>query len=165
MNWDAIGAIAELMAATGALAALVYLALQLKHNTEALRKSELAARSSTSFQGAHSWAELNTHILTPEFATLTARSMEGPLPSISIEESARLGFLGRSALERLDALHYLYRHEQLEEELWNVRVTWARRFLDRPFWREWWQLERQSSNYSPSFIADLESKPSDGGPV
>ena len=54
MNWDAIGAIAELMATIGAIAALVYLALQLKHNTEALRKSELAARSSTSFQGAHS---------------------------------------------------------------------------------------------------------------
>ena len=54
MNWDAVGAIAELLAAVGALAALIYLALQLRHKTEALRKSELAARSATSFQGAHS---------------------------------------------------------------------------------------------------------------
>ena len=54
MNWDAVGAIAELLAAIGALAALIYLALQLRHKTEALRKSELAARSATSFQGAHS---------------------------------------------------------------------------------------------------------------
>ena len=56
MNWDAVGEIAELLAAVGALAALIYQALQLRHNTEAFRKSELAARSATSFQGAHSWA-------------------------------------------------------------------------------------------------------------
>ena len=59
MNWDAVGAIAELLAAIGALAALIYLALQIRHNTEALRKSELAARSATGFQGTHYWAELN----------------------------------------------------------------------------------------------------------
>ena len=117
MNWDAVGAIAELLAAIGALAALIYLALQLRHNTEALRKSELAARSTTSFQGAHSWAELNTAILDLEFAMLTAKSMDSPPSDISDHESARLNFLGRSAMERLDALHYPYRNKQLEEEL------------------------------------------------
>ena len=165
MNWDAVGAIAELLAAVGALAALIYLALQLRHITEALRKSELAARSATSFQGAHSWAELNTAILDPEFAMLTAKSMDSPPSEINDHESARLNFLGRSAMERLDALHYFYRNEQVEEELWKVRVTWARRFLDRPYWRSWWDLERETSNYSPSFILELESEPSDGGPV
>ena len=154
-----------MLAAIGGLAALVYLALQLKHNTVALGKSELAARSSTSFQGAHSWAELNTYVLAPDLAELLSRSMECSPSEISKNESARLGFLGRSAIERLDALHYLYRHEQLEEELWHVRVTWARRFLSSPFWSDWWRQERLSSNYSPSFIAELERMPSDGGPV
>ena len=68
-------------------------------------------------------------------------------------------------MERLDALHYLYRNEQLEEELWKVRVTWARRFLDRPYWRGWWDLEKETSNYWSSFILELESEPSDNGPV
>ena len=140
MNWDAVGAIAELLAAIGALAALIYLALQLRHNTEALRKSELAARSVTTFQRAHSWAELNTAILDPEFAMLTAKSMDSQPSDISDHESARLNFLGRSEMEGLDALHYLYRNKQLEEELWKVRTTWARRFLGRPYWRGWWDL-------------------------
>ena len=78
MNWDAVGAIAELLAAIGALAALIYLPLQLRHNTEARRKSEFAARSATNFQGAHSWAELNTAILDSEFTMLTAKSMDSP---------------------------------------------------------------------------------------
>ena len=134
------------------MTALIYLALQLRHNTEALPKSELAARSATSFQGAYSWAELNTEIYDPDFAMLTAKSMDNPPSEISDQESAPLNFLGRSAMERLDALHYLYRNEQLEEELCKVRVTWARRFLGRPYWRGWWDLERETSNYSSSFI-------------
>ena len=59
MNWDAVAAIAELLEAIGGLAALIYLALQLIHNTKALRKSELEARSATGFQGTHYWAGLN----------------------------------------------------------------------------------------------------------
>ena len=89
MNWDAVGAITEFLAAAGALAALTYLTLQLRHNTEALRKSELAARSATSFQGAHSWAELNTVIFDPDFAMLTAKSMDTPPSEKNDQESAR----------------------------------------------------------------------------
>lgn len=164
MNWEAIGAIAELFAALGALAALIYLALQLRQNTIALNKSELSTRAATSFQGAHSWADLNLLIVDkPQLAAITARSFDEQLPQFNDEEEAQLSFLGRSVMERLDALHYLYRHEQLEEELWTVRVTWARRWIARPWWAEWWSTERDTSNYSPSFISDLERKPSDGG--
>ena len=53
----------------------------------------------------------------------------------------------------------------LEQELWDARLTWARRFIADPFWSKWWQHERTTSNYSPSFLALLESEPSDGGPI
>jgi hypothetical protein len=43
MNWDAIGAFSELLAATGGIVAIVYLALQLRQNTHALDRSERAA--------------------------------------------------------------------------------------------------------------------------
>ncbi len=39
MNWDAIGAIAELLGAVGVIASLVYLATQLRQNTRATRAS------------------------------------------------------------------------------------------------------------------------------
>jgi len=59
INWEAIGAGGELLAAIGALIAIVYLAMQLKQTTQALDRTERATRAATSFQGAHSWAELN----------------------------------------------------------------------------------------------------------
>jgi hypothetical protein len=38
MNWEAVGAVAELVAATGVLVSLVYLALQIRQNTAWLRQ-------------------------------------------------------------------------------------------------------------------------------
>ena len=67
MNWDTVTEIAELLTAIGALAALIYLALQIRHNTEALRKSELTARSANGFQGTHYWAELNTVMVVQSY--------------------------------------------------------------------------------------------------
>ena len=67
MNWDAVAAIAELLEAIGGLAALIYLALQLRHNTKALRKSELAARSANGFQATHYWAEINTVMVVQSY--------------------------------------------------------------------------------------------------
>ncbi len=39
MNWDAIGAIAELLGAIGVIASLVYLATQIRQNTRSVRSA------------------------------------------------------------------------------------------------------------------------------
>ena len=47
MNWDAVGAIAESIGALGVIASLVYLALQVRENTQQLRLSRAHETSST----------------------------------------------------------------------------------------------------------------------
>ena len=39
MNWEALGAIAELLGALGVIATVVYLAVQIRHNTTALHSA------------------------------------------------------------------------------------------------------------------------------
>ena len=39
MNWDAIGAIAELLGAIGVIASLVYLATQIRHSREQMQEN------------------------------------------------------------------------------------------------------------------------------
>jgi hypothetical protein len=39
MNWDAIGAVAELLGALGVIASLVYLGRQINHNSEIVQAS------------------------------------------------------------------------------------------------------------------------------
>ena len=41
MNWDAIGAVGEILGALGVLASLVYLATQIRHNTQSLQAASL----------------------------------------------------------------------------------------------------------------------------
>ena len=45
MNWDAIGAIAELVGAVGVIATLVYLARQINQNTSTVRSAAAAAHA------------------------------------------------------------------------------------------------------------------------
>ena len=49
MNWDAIGAIGEVLGALGVIITLVYLASQLRQNTRALRSSTYASYVQASF--------------------------------------------------------------------------------------------------------------------
>ena len=68
MNWNAVGAIAELVGALGVIATLGYLAVQLRHNTAALRGTSHevgAERLTTSLQSL---------IANPELAQLVARA-------------------------------------------------------------------------------------------
>ena len=49
MNWDAVGAIAELAGAMGVILSLVYLAVQIRQNTGQMERTERAARG-TAYQ-------------------------------------------------------------------------------------------------------------------
>ncbi len=47
MNWDAIGAIAELLGAIGVIASLIYLATQIRQRREQMRENTRATRERT----------------------------------------------------------------------------------------------------------------------
>ena len=56
MNWDAIGAIAELLGAVGVIASLVYLAGQIRHSREQMSENtknvRIASEHSRAYQRA-----------------------------------------------------------------------------------------------------------------
>ena len=41
MNWEALGALANLLAAIGVIATLIYLSIQIRQNTKAVRSSSI----------------------------------------------------------------------------------------------------------------------------
>lgn len=159
LDLNALANIGEALGGLAILLSLIYVGVELRLNTR-------SNRARTSYEGAHSWAEINSQLMAePVVAAALTRSMEEDDPVLTDEERAQLHFAGRSAFERLDALYYLYRNKQLEPELWATRVTWARRMLDRPYWRSWRASERDTSNYSPLFLEELDREPPDGGPI
>ncbi len=75
MNWDAIGAIAELLGAVGVIASLVYLATQIRHSREQMSQTSKQLEASTTAATFQVRAVPNTVMIQdPEIARIYTRS-------------------------------------------------------------------------------------------
>ena len=72
MNWDAIGAVGEILGALGVLASLIYLATQIRDNTRSLQ----AASLQSILNAPREWFFL-PHAQNPEISDLFARGLNG----------------------------------------------------------------------------------------
>ncbi len=81
MNWDAIGAIAELLGAVGVIASLVYLATQIRQSHQATRASTVHGINTSVSDG---WSQFSE----PENASVYIAGIRGIAP-LSPEERVR----------------------------------------------------------------------------
>lgn len=144
MSWEALGAIGELVGATAVLITLVYLALQMRQNTRAVR---IAAR--TTLQEAFSGV-----------ADLLASSPE-------IAELYLKGCVDYRALSKIDRLrfssvlqNYLFSidmaHQQASEGLMETTTVLerVRPLFNQPGVRDWWR--QNSGLFRPIFVRTVE---------
>ena len=86
MNWEAIGAISEVIGALAVVASLVYLALQIRQNTKQLEQNERTSRAASVSASATSYRENRQHIYTNrEVAEIQLRGMADPQSLTEIE--------------------------------------------------------------------------------
>ncbi len=79
MNWEAVGALAELAGAAGVVVTLVYLSVQLRQNTRAIKGSEVAYRSNLEMATNSRFFDLRRDVYAnPELASLWARGLFDP---------------------------------------------------------------------------------------
>jgi hypothetical protein len=155
VNWDAVGAVAELLGAAGVVASLVYLGSQIRSNTRALK-------SSAGFDATHSWAAFNemaSQNWPDDFLDSVIKSHDpsGSHTDFSELQVARIGLAFRALFQKLEGQYFLRKHGYLEPELWEKRRVWARGFIDLPFHRHWWELEKEQRIYTDGFIAAIEA--------
>lgn len=146
MNWEAIGAIAELVAALAVVISLVYLALQVKEGTE-------AARTSTYESIVSDFGALNRVIAsTPDLSALFVRGQED-YGALTADERARVSQLFFVCFHNFENIYYQYRKGYLEDDVW---LGWRRLMLayhGRPGFQLWWSM--RSRVFSPSFVEFL----------
>ena len=80
MNWNAIGAIGEVVGATGVIATLIYLSVQIRQNTKAVRGAALDAITERK-QFELKWSS--------EIAGAFRKSVENP-DTLTLEETWQL---------------------------------------------------------------------------
>ena len=107
MNWDAAGAIGEIVGAFAVLITLVYLAKQIRHSTDV---SKVTVYHEAIAQIVHSGLE-------PDFSSLLVKSQSGE--ALSPEEQTRSFALATAFIFGHEILLHLFRQGQVDQQLWD----------------------------------------------
>ena len=146
MNWEAVGAGAELLAAIGGLAAVIYLAVQIKLNTRAVRSASI-----DSWVSAISLAN-DASATTDEFVDLARESYD--------ELDARQRILFHRAMAQnmnaMEALYFHYANGVVDEIFLTTKMKALKSTFQSPGVRRWWSAKGVSI-YDPRFVQYLEA--------
>ena len=156
MNWDAIGAIGEIVGAAAVVVSIAYLAIQIRSNTR-------ATKASASFEATHSWATSNelVHQMSDEVLLAFRKSYtpDATPGDLSDAERIRVAAHVRALFQKLEGQYYLYRYGFLDPDVWAKRSAWAHGFIELPFWQDWWQNELRELIFSDDFVEAVEAAP------
>lgn len=143
MNWEALGAIAELVGAIGVVATLVYLAVQLRSNTRSLNAAGYQAVTDN-------FGTLNRDLANSEDLAeifLKAREDHGSLTKI---EWVRLHGYFYGAFSAFESLFHGYARGTIDEELWDSAQDGIRDWFELTAFTEWW--ETANPRFTKRFI-------------
>lgn len=131
MNWDAIGAIGEILGAVGVIFTLAYLAVQVRQNTDSLQASSELGLSNRSAD----WMAMMA--LNPELATIHDKAAENP-DSLTPEEKSRFIWLVAEMFMIFEGHYQLYARGHITEKSWVAKERAMHGFLKNPIIAEWW---------------------------
>jgi hypothetical protein len=152
MNWNAIGAVAELLGAIGVIASLVYLAGQIRDSRDRVSENTRAVRA-----GAYQQFQENLRTTTMEALTVPSlegvvfRGMDDP-ETLSEEEMTRFRWWLIGMFIVYENAHYQYRMGLLEEDRWRIHRSNLQSLLASQGIRQWWAT-RSDLIESPEFAA------------
>ena len=162
MNWDAIGAIGEVVGAIAVFATLFYLARQIRYSSEAQdRANQLAQAESVTSSNAlimDTWAELARD---SELADIYNRGTRG----LELNEVEAVRYVAFANMY-LNWLEVLYTQASVElgfsevegrEDLMGICAPYVKKLLSNEAGNQWWQGDARN-NYSPDFYEDVSKR-------
>jgi len=150
MNWDAIGAIAELLGAVGVIASLVYLATQIRQSRDQIRRNSESVEAAT----ALAVSEATQHRLlvlaqTPDLAEAMRKMESGD--ELSATERIQLGFFTRATLRGIENTFVQHGRGMIADEVWQGYESLLRNAVRSLVVQEWWPSSGRHS--SPSSVS------------
>lgn len=143
MNWDAIGAIGEIIGAVAVVVSIIYLAAQIRQNTKTV-----AANTFQSVSGVASSQSLRL-AESPHIARLLVKIIIGG-EELTPEENMEAQLVFRAIFRNYENYYYQYTRGNFEEEVWEgYRKTMSEQ-LAMKFGRLWWT--NHQSAFGKSFV-------------
>ena len=153
MNWDAIGAVAELIGSAAVLITLLYLAIQTHNNGKVLRASAVV-------DAQMSYVALNEKLSDGGvISEIMFRTLSDPDGLTPYERYLLHRYL-RAVFQRLEAQFALYANGILDSEVWHLRRGYIMALMDKSqLIKESWELDKQNKMLTKAFIEEMDKAP------
>jgi hypothetical protein len=142
MNWDAIGAIAELLGAIAVLATLVYLARQIRQNrasVESASAETVLSNITAAFQNAATSSELGRIIFAGQ----------ENIKSLTDEERGQFVFWFYGYFRILEQAYHHYLAGNFSESIWEGYTRHTQSLVNSSGVKQYWEMRREV--FSPEF--------------
>lgn len=147
MNWEAVGAIGEVVSAIGVIFTLVYLAIQIRQNSAVVRSSTRQAISTNQAEIGFRLAE------NPELLALVLQLTS--IPSVP-QDQVRAQFFLRGLMRTYENQYHQYQDGTFDESVWYGYLNSMSQTFASPVTREFWAGYR--ALYSADFAAFVDLK-------
>lgn len=152
VNWDAVGAGAELLGAIATVATLVYLAVQIRQNTKMGQVAAATTRSEQRFQQSAFISQ------SSEINRLFWTGLHDP-ESLNVDEYRYFESIFSTYLIAFEAAFGLHQENALSESEWAGQMASISWMLSTPGFRRYWST--WGDDYPPDYSTFVESMMSD----
>lgn len=152
MSLEQASLVAQILSAVAVIASLIFVGVQLRQATSAMRNSSSQAHSAI-YTGL-----VSTIIENPDFASIWRRGLSDP-KSMNEDEWVRFIAYTSAQFRFFESSRVQWLQHQLDEEHWQNIEAQVRSFVPQPGVQEWWKLRRHW--HSQAFRDWIESLPSE----
>ena len=155
MNWEAIGAIGELVGAVGVIATLGYLAFQIRQNTRQIQQNELATQAAVTNASVLALRDARKSVYaTAEVVELWLKGLADP-DELSENDYYRFRLIMQNAIDGIWDVYSQTMTTGLSPETWQTQgITVIERVIASPGGRRFWAMF--SSTYPNDFRAEVD---------
>lgn len=152
MDWNAVGAVAELLGAAAVVVTLIYLAIQTRNTGKVMRATAI-------WDSQMSFVAINETLSEGgAISDVMFRALSDPDSLTDFERHLAHRF-ARGFFQRVEAQFALYSNGILDAELWQLRCGYAQALLGNPVIKESWELDKRNTMFTKAFIEAIESTP------
>lgn len=147
MNWDAFGAIGEVVGATAVVVSLIYVSIQLRSGTRALQTT---TRDSV-FKSLQEW---NLVVMADPRLGWIFQSGAGNFEGLGEEDRARYLHVMYSFFKVFEGIYLHHLDGVVPPEIWEPQLNTLTLYATQPGGRRYW--EARKAFYDPRFNAVME---------
>ena len=152
MNWDAIGAVGEILGAVAVFASLLYLGAQIRTQNKESRLASIREYSK-------SLNHINGRIAADsKLASIWHQGITQGLETLSDDDAVQFSAYLIEVFRIWEGAYFQFHDEDLDERLWNSVKTQMSDLVSTKTFRQWWPIRsRYFSEDFRNYIDNLEA--------